>query len=87
MAAHLGQLVAMQADLTILAAGIVDVQDPLGVADAAGAFGTALRVEGLAVEERAAEDIAEVGEAGEEAVEFWAQLCHLCGWLLYHLYR
>jgi len=47
------------------------------VADAAGAFGTALRVEGLAVEERAAEDIAEVGEAGEEAVEF-GRSCAIC---------
>ena len=60
LAADLGQLMAMQADLTVLAAGIVDVQDPLGMAEAAGTFGTAFGVEGFAMNEGTAEDIAEV---------------------------
>jgi len=72
LAADLWQLIAVQADLTVLAAGIIDVQDPLGVTDAAGAFGAAFGVEGFAMQEGAAEDVAEVGELGEEAGKFWA---------------
>jgi hypothetical protein len=34
-----------------------------------------------------AEDVAEVGDLGEEAVQLRAQLCHLYGWSMYHLYR
>src|ERR1700720_2699083 len=33
---HLRQLVAVQADLTVLAAGVVDVEDPLGMTAATG---------------------------------------------------
>ena len=77
LAADLRQLVAVQADLTVLAARIVDVQNPLGVAESAGTFGTAFGVEGFAVKEGAAEDVAEVGDLGEEAVALWAQLWHL----------
>ena len=87
LAADLWQLIAVQADLTILAAGIVDIQDRLGVADTASTFGTAFGVEGFALNEGAAEDIAKVGELGEEAGKLWAQLCHLCGWSMYHLSR
>ncbi|HYU44717.1 MAG TPA: hypothetical protein VEK84_00905 [Terriglobales bacterium] len=76
LAADLGQLVAVQADLAVLAAWVVDVQDPLGVTDAAGTFDAAFGVEGFAMQEGAAEDIAEVGDLGEEAVQLWAQLCH-----------
>jgi hypothetical protein len=47
------------------------------MADAAGAFGAAFGVEGLAMEEGAAEDVAEAGDLGEEAVQLGAQLCHL----------
>ena len=53
---HLGQLISVQADLTILAARIVHVEDPLAMADAVGADGAAAGVEGSAVEEGAAED-------------------------------
>ena len=87
LAADLGQLMAVQADLTVLAAGIVDVQDPLGMAEAAGTFGTAFGVEGFAMKQGTAEDVAEVGDLGEEAVQLRAQLCHLYGWSMYHLYR
>jgi hypothetical protein len=79
LAADLGQLVAVQGDLPVLAAGIVDVQDPLGMADAAGAFGAAFGVEGFAVKQGAAEDVAEVGDLGEKTVQLGAQLRHLDG--------
>ena len=72
LAADLGQLAAVQADLTVLTTGIVDVQDPLRMADAAGAFGAAFGVEGLAMEQGAAEDVAEVGDLGEETARLWA---------------
>ena len=75
---HLGQLVAAQTDLTVLAARIVDVEDPLRMSAAAGALGAVLGVEGGAMEEGAAKDVAERGELGEEAVESGrAFLCHL----------
>jgi hypothetical protein len=49
LAADLGQLVAVQGNLTVLAAGIIHVQDPMGMAGAASAFGAALGVEGFAM--------------------------------------
>src|SRR5213594_2054526 len=67
---HLGHLWAAQADLTVLAAGVVDVEDPLEMALATGTDGAALGMEGAAMEQGAAEDLAEGGELGEEAVEF-----------------
>ena len=82
LAAHLGQLVAVQADLTVLTAGVIYVQDPLRVTDAASTFSTAFGVEGVAMKEGTAEDVAEVGELGEETVQFWAQLWHRYGWSL-----
>jgi hypothetical protein len=51
-----------------LAAGITDVEDPEGMAFAAGAFGTAAGVMNGALEQRAAEDIAEVRELGGVSV-------------------
>ena len=78
-AADLGQLVAVQGDLPVLAAGIVHVQNPLGMANATGTFSAAFGVEGLAMNQGAAEDVAEIGDPGEEAVRLWAQLCHLAG--------
>src|ERR1022692_1598765 len=53
----LEQLGSVQADLTVLAAGIVDVEDPLGMTDAAGTLGAAAGMEGSAMEEGAAHDI------------------------------
>jgi hypothetical protein len=78
-AAHVAELPTVQANLTILTAGIVDIQDPLGMTLSALAFGATLGVKSLAMNERAAEDIAEVGDLGEQAVEFGTQpyLCHL----------
>ena len=72
----------MHADLPGLAAGVVDVEDPLEMTLAPGAPGAALGVEGPAMEEGAAEAIAQGGELGEQAVELGACLCHLC-----HLFR
>ncbi len=87
LAAHLGQLVAVQADLPVLAAGIIHVQDPLGVADAAGTFSAAFGVKGFAMKEGAAEDVAEVGDLGEETVGLWTR-CAICtDGTMYHLYR
>jgi hypothetical protein len=80
LVAHLRQLVVAQADLTVLAAGIVHVQDPLGGPAPRPApratLRTALGVEGLAMQQGAAEHVAEVGELGEEAVEVGAQPWH-----------
>src|SRR6266536_5136100 len=73
---HLRQLVAMQADLTILAAWIVDVEDPLGMTAAAGAGGATAGVEGGAMEQRTAQDFGKGGESGEEAAEYRVFLCH-----------
>ena len=79
LAAHLGQLLGAQGELAVLAAGIVDVEDPLAVAEALGADGAAAGVEGGAMEERAAEDIGERGGVLEEAVQAVV--------IVYHLYR
>ena len=68
--------VATQADLTVLATGIVDVEDPLGVAAAVGALGATLGVEGGAMKEGAAEDAGEGGEPGEKTAAL-VLMCHL----------
>jgi len=67
LAADLGQLVAVQGDLPVLAAGIVHVQNPLGMANATGTFSAAFGVEGLAMNQGAAEDVAEIGGPGDLA--------------------
>ena len=69
LAAHLRELVAVQADLAVLTTGIVYIQDPLGMAVSPLAFGTAFGMKGLAMDQGAAEDVAEVGDLGEEPVE------------------
>jgi hypothetical protein len=38
-------------------------------------------VEGFAVKQGAAEDVAEVGDLGEKTIQLWGQLCHLDGWI------
>ena len=58
--ANLWNLFWTEAHLAGLAAGITDVKDPEGMAFAANAFGTAAGVMNGALEQRAAEDIAEL---------------------------
>src|ERR1035437_9966492 len=72
----LEQLASVQADLAVLAAGIVDVEDPLGMADAAGTLGAAAGMEGSAMEEGAAHDVRKGRQPGEKAVDL-GRLCHL----------
>ena len=61
-------LLRPEAHLASLAAGITDVEDPEGMAFAAGAFGTATGVMNSALEQRAAQDTAEVREFGGVSV-------------------
>ena len=73
----LGDLGGMEADLAVLRARVVDVEDPLGMAAAAGALGAAVGVEGGAMEQRAAQEVSQRRELGEEAVGLGgAFLCH-----------
>jgi hypothetical protein len=57
-----------EADLTNNAAGIADSQHSDGMALATGALGAAGAMADGALEQGAAEDLAGLGEAGEEAV-------------------
>src|ERR1035441_1634981 len=72
----LEQLVSLQADLTVLAAGIVDTEDPLGMTDAAGTLGAAAGMEGSAMKEGPAHDTREGRQSCEKAVDL-GRLCHL----------
>ena len=65
----LSQLIATQTDLPVPAAGIVYVQNPLRMTLAAGAPGTAFGVEGSAMNQGAAENVAAVRKPGEEALD------------------
>jgi hypothetical protein len=60
--ANLGDLIRAETDLAGFAAGITDVEDPQGMAVALSAFGTTEGVTDGALEKRATQDIAEVGE-------------------------
>jgi hypothetical protein len=64
----LRDLGGMEADLAVLGARVVDVEDPLEVTFAAGAGGAGDRrgMKGVALEERAAEDSVERRKSGEE---------------------
>ena len=64
----MSDLLWKEADLTNDAAGIADSQHGDGVTFAAGAFGAAGAMADGALEQGAAEDLAGLGEAGEEAV-------------------
>jgi hypothetical protein len=66
--ADLGDLLGTQADLAGFAARITDIENPEGMAFAAGALGATGGVMNGALEEGAAEDLAEVREPGGEAV-------------------
>jgi hypothetical protein len=67
-APHMSDFLWREADLTNDAAGIADSEHGDGVAFAAGAFGAAGAMADDAMEQGAAEDLAGLGEAGEEAV-------------------
>ena len=71
-------LLGRQADLTNNTAGIADGEDGDGMTFAAGAFGTAGTMADGALEQGAAEDLAGLGKAGQEAV------ASLRDWLVIH---
>jgi len=77
LAAHLRQLATVQADLTVLTAGIIYIQDPLGMALSAVALSAVFGVKGLAMNEGITKDVPEVGNLGDDAVDFGALLCNL----------
>jgi hypothetical protein len=68
LAAHVRDLFGMESDLAVLGAGIVDVENPLEMALAAGASGAGDRggVEGMAFEERATQERIKRRKKGEE---------------------
>ena len=76
--AYLRDLFGAQAQLAILRTWIIHIEDPLGMAFAACAFGAAGAVKGGALEEGSAQDIAAVEGCGE-FVPFpnGALTCHL----------
>jgi len=61
-------LLARQADLTDDTAGIADGEDGDGMAFAAGALGAAGAMADGALEQGAAQDLAGLGQAGQETV-------------------
>jgi hypothetical protein len=79
--AHLRDLGWAQTQLAGLSAGIVHIEDPLGMPLAAQALGTASGMEGGALEEGTAQDIAAMIQGGSKFIPF------LDGALTFHLYR
>jgi hypothetical protein len=69
--ADLRSLGGMEADLAILGPGVVDVEDPLRMTLALGAGGTGngRRMEGVALQERAAKDVVEGRKRNEELAD------------------
>ena len=76
--AHLSKLIGMDGKLTGLAAGIIHIQHPLAMAAAAGAGGAgdAGRMEGIAFEQRATQQIIEGRQFGNQLLE-GVPACHL----------
>jgi hypothetical protein len=74
----------VEAQLSGFAAGIIHVEDPLGMALSAGALGAAAGVMDGALEQGAAEDASKVGESGGEFVPVADGLrtCHLSRWYI-----
>ncbi len=68
LAAHLRDLFGMERELAVLGAGIVDVENPLQMPLAAGAGGAGNRgrVEGVAFQERAAQERVKRRQRSEE---------------------
>jgi hypothetical protein len=65
---HMSDLLLREADLTNDAAGVADGEDGGWMAFAAGAFGAAGAMADSAQEQGTAEDLASLGETGDEAV-------------------
>jgi hypothetical protein len=82
--AHLGSLIGAEAQLPGFTAGIIHVEDPLGMALAAGALGAAAGVMDGALEQGAAEDATQAAESGGELVPVADGLrtCHLYRWYI-----
>jgi hypothetical protein len=82
--ANLGSLIGAEAQLSGFAAGIIHVEDPLGMALSAGALGATAGVMDGALEQGAAEDAAKAGESGGEFVPVADSLltCHLYTWYI-----
>ena len=72
MLTDLGDLGGMEADLAVLRARVVDVEDPLEVTFAAGTGGAGDRrgVKGVALQQRAAEDGFYRRKSGKELAGF-----------------
>jgi hypothetical protein len=66
-----GELIGMQGDLTVPAAGIIHIQNPLQMTLTAGAGGAgdAVRMKGAALEQGAAQQVIESRQLIEELVE------------------
>jgi len=78
--ADLGHLVAVQADLAGAAAGIADAEDPDGMAAATITLGATLPMTDGALDQRSAEDEAQIGKTLEEAISL------LGGAAMFHYY-
>jgi len=93
LAADLRNLRRMEANLASLAAGVVDVEDPLRMALAldAGGAGNRRGMEGMAFKERAAKDVVEGRKRSEELAEPGRGLLPGCPFfrpgIMCHLYR
>jgi len=93
LAADLRNLRRMEANLASLAAGVVDVEDPLRMALAldAGGAGNRRGMEGVALKERATQDVVEGRKRSEELAEPGRGLLPGCPFFrpvfMCHLYR
>src|SRR6202051_2746828 len=68
--AHLRDLLRPQAQLAVLCARIVHVENPLRITLATRAFGTTTAVKGGAFEQGAAQNIAGLDEGGGKSISF-----------------
>ena len=76
--ADLGNLFRAEAQLAGLAARVTHIEDSEGITFTAGAFGTTAGVMEGALEERAAQHLAQIGDASHEFVAgiHGASACH-----------
>ena len=84
--ADLGHLVAVQADLACASAGVADAEHPDGVAAAALTLGTTLAMTDGALEQRAAQDEAEVGDRLQEVPALGGDVLTFHYWRGYSMY-
>ena len=66
--AHLGDLFRAQTQLASFSAGVAHVEDPEGMPFTTRALGTTAGVMDGALEQRAAQDLAQIGDASHELV-------------------